>query len=125
MSFVNVDRIQMWIDKGRLDPSKPITLNELVKSRCIHGIKDGIKLMGNVWEHHVNKVARLTPGIECDEVQDTSRYCCITSIDQSHRSSRASRRISHNAILFQTSYQTNTTGRNEPHCFDRGNWWTS
>ncbi|KAF2102515.1 ribosomal protein L15 [Rhizodiscina lignyota] len=42
---VNLDRIQEWIDKGRLDASKPITLKELARSRCIHGVKDGVKLL--------------------------------------------------------------------------------
>ncbi|WEW61705.1 YmL10 [Emydomyces testavorans] len=46
ISKVNIDRIQDWIDQGRLDPARPITLKELVKSRCIHGIKDGVKLLG-------------------------------------------------------------------------------
>ncbi|CCU75176.1 50S ribosomal subunit protein L15 [Blumeria hordei DH14] len=45
MSRVNLDRIQSWIDQGRIDPSKLITLKELVQSRCIHGIKDGVKLL--------------------------------------------------------------------------------
>jgi len=45
MSPINLDRIQSWIDQGRLDPAKPITLKELVESRCIHGIKDGVKLL--------------------------------------------------------------------------------
>ncbi|KHJ32574.1 putative 50s ribosomal subunit protein l15 [Erysiphe necator] len=45
MSVVNLDRIQSWINQGRIDPSKPITINELVKTRCIHGIKDGVKLL--------------------------------------------------------------------------------
>jgi len=45
MSPINLDRIQSWIDQGRLDPTKPITLKELVESRCIHGIKDGVKLL--------------------------------------------------------------------------------
>jgi large subunit ribosomal protein L15 len=45
MSLVNLDRVQEWIDQGRLDTTKPITLKELVKSRCIHGIKDGVKLL--------------------------------------------------------------------------------
>ncbi|KAF2863166.1 ribosomal protein L15 [Piedraia hortae CBS 480.64] len=45
-SKVNLDKIQYWIDKGRLDPSKVITVRELVKSRCIHGIqRDGVKLL--------------------------------------------------------------------------------
>ena len=45
MSPINLDRIQSWIDQGRLDPSHPITLKELVDSRCLHGIKDGVKLL--------------------------------------------------------------------------------
>lgn len=46
MSVLNVNRIQKWIDQGRLDPTKPITVKELAKSRCLHGVKDGVKLLG-------------------------------------------------------------------------------
>ncbi|KAI9783246.1 MAG: YmL10 [Geoglossum umbratile] len=46
MSVLNLDRVQSWIDQGRLDPLKQITLKELVESRCLHGIKDGVKLLG-------------------------------------------------------------------------------
>lgn len=45
MSTVNLDRIQSWIDQGRLDPTQPITVKELAKSRCLHGVKDGVKLL--------------------------------------------------------------------------------
>lgn len=45
LSPVNLDKIQQWIDKGKIDPSKPITLRELAKSRCIHGVKEGVKLL--------------------------------------------------------------------------------
>ncbi|KAI9742090.1 MAG: YmL10 [Cirrosporium novae-zelandiae] len=46
LSPVNLDRIHDWITQGRIDPTKPITLKELVKSRCIHGVKkDGVKLL--------------------------------------------------------------------------------
>ena len=45
MSPVNLDRIQSWIDQGRLDPTKPITVKELAESRCLHGVKDGVKLL--------------------------------------------------------------------------------
>ncbi|KAL4978337.1 ribosomal protein L18e/L15P [Aspergillus desertorum] len=41
----NLDRIQEWIDQGRIDPTKPITVRELAKSRCIHNPKDGVKLL--------------------------------------------------------------------------------
>jgi large subunit ribosomal protein L15 len=45
MSPLNLDKIQDWIDQGRLDPSQPITIKELSASRCLHGIKDGVKLL--------------------------------------------------------------------------------
>lgn len=46
MSPVNLNKIQYWINAGRLDPSQPITLKELASSRCIHGVrKDGVKLL--------------------------------------------------------------------------------
>jgi len=47
MSPVNLNRIQYWINQGRLNPRKPITLKELNRSGCIHGVaKDGVKLLG-------------------------------------------------------------------------------
>lgn len=47
---VNVDRLQHWIDQGRLHstPEKPITAKELLLSGCVHNVHDGIKLLGNV-----------------------------------------------------------------------------
>ncbi|POS84348.1 hypothetical protein EPUL_003740, partial [Erysiphe pulchra] len=45
LSVVNLDRVQSWINQGRIDPSNPITIKELVETRCIHGIKDGVKLL--------------------------------------------------------------------------------
>ncbi|EME47385.1 hypothetical protein DOTSEDRAFT_69351 [Dothistroma septosporum NZE10] len=45
MTTVNLNRIQYWINQGRLDPTQPITLKELNASRCTHGIKDGVKLL--------------------------------------------------------------------------------
>jgi len=45
MSPINLNRIQSWIDQGRLDPTRPITLKELADSRCLHGVKDGVKLL--------------------------------------------------------------------------------
>ena len=43
---MNLNRIQYWIANKRLDPSKPITLRELNRSRCIHGVAaDGVKLL--------------------------------------------------------------------------------
>ena len=46
MSPINLNKIQYWINQGRLDPTQPITLKELNESRCIHGVsKDGVKLL--------------------------------------------------------------------------------
>ncbi len=45
MSEVNLDRIQSWIDAGRLDPTKQITPVELIKSRCVSKVRDGIKIL--------------------------------------------------------------------------------
>lgn len=42
---VNLDKIQSWIAQRRLDPSKPITLYELCKSKIIGRVKDGVKLL--------------------------------------------------------------------------------
>lgn len=47
---VNLDRIQHWIDQGRLtsSPESPITARDLLKSGCVHNVHDGIKLLGDV-----------------------------------------------------------------------------
>ena len=42
---LNLNRLQSWIDQGRIDPSKPITIKELGESRCVNNIKDGVKLL--------------------------------------------------------------------------------
>ncbi|PSR88831.1 hypothetical protein PHLCEN_2v4980 [Hermanssonia centrifuga] len=46
---VNLDRIQHWIEQGRLQssPESPITARELVESGCVHDVHDGIKLLGD------------------------------------------------------------------------------
>ncbi|KAI9749595.1 MAG: hypothetical protein M4579_006817 [Chaenotheca gracillima] len=46
MTPLNLDKLQTWIDEGRIDPTKPITVKELVESRCIHGVADGVKVLG-------------------------------------------------------------------------------
>lgn len=42
---LNLDRLQSWIDQGRIDPRRPITVKELADSRCATNIKDGVKLL--------------------------------------------------------------------------------
>jgi hypothetical protein len=48
MTPLNLDRLQHWIDRGLIDPSQPITMKELFETRCVHGIRDGVKLLGDV-----------------------------------------------------------------------------
>ncbi|KAF5330782.1 hypothetical protein D9619_005653 [Psilocybe cf. subviscida] len=45
---VNLDRIQHWIDQGRLtsSPDNPITARDLLASGCIHNAHDGVKILG-------------------------------------------------------------------------------
>ncbi|KAB5518007.1 ribosomal protein L18e/L15P [Coniochaeta sp. 2T2.1] len=46
MAIVNLDRLQAWIDAGRIDPTKKITPRELLKSGIMgRTIKDGITLL--------------------------------------------------------------------------------
>ncbi|OQE10824.1 hypothetical protein PENVUL_c003G05163 [Penicillium vulpinum] len=47
MATVNLDRIQYWIDQGRLNPKQPITMKELYKSGCISRPIDGLKILGD------------------------------------------------------------------------------
>lgn len=48
---LNLERLQHWIDRGLIDPSRPITMRELYATRCVHGVKDGVKLLGDVRFH--------------------------------------------------------------------------
>jgi len=59
---VNLDRLQHWIDQGRLEssPDKPITAHELLLSGCVHDVHDGIKLLGDGAEQLTTPV-HITP----------------------------------------------------------------
>ncbi|WFD35483.1 YmL10 [Malassezia cuniculi] len=48
---LNVDRLQFWIDQGRIDPTQQITARELLASRCIHKVGDGVKLLADGAQH--------------------------------------------------------------------------
>jgi len=48
MTTLNLDRLQSWIDQGRINPSRPITLVLLYESGCVNSICDGIKLLASV-----------------------------------------------------------------------------
>ncbi|KAG0368466.1 ribosomal protein L18e/L15P [Gamsiella multidivaricata] len=44
---LNLDRLQFWIESGRVDATQTITMKHLLDSRCIHNIQDGVKLLGD------------------------------------------------------------------------------
>lgn len=46
ISEVNLDKLQEWINQGRIDPTKKITPKELIESRLVGSVKDGIKVLG-------------------------------------------------------------------------------
>jgi large subunit ribosomal protein L15 len=48
LTQLNLDRLQSWVDQGRLNPNRPITMLELKSSGCIRSVRDGIKLLGGV-----------------------------------------------------------------------------
>jgi len=48
--IVNLNKLQKWIDAGRIDPSKKITMKELLDSGCCGKLRkrqQGVKLLGN------------------------------------------------------------------------------
>ncbi|KIK63799.1 hypothetical protein GYMLUDRAFT_40880 [Collybiopsis luxurians FD-317 M1] len=55
---VNLERIQHWINLGRLSssPESPITARELLHSGCIHDVHDGIKVLGDGAEFLTSKI---------------------------------------------------------------------
>lgn len=64
MSTINVDRIQTWIDQGRLDATKPITIKELKRSQCLGKVKDGLKLLAKV--RYSLRVPKSTHSTRCN-----------------------------------------------------------
>ena len=48
-SPLNLNRLQFFIDSGRINPKEPITMYHLWRSGAVGGrIKDGVKLLGTV-----------------------------------------------------------------------------
>lgn len=48
MQPVNLHKLQLWVDTGRIDPSQRITLKTLVDAGLVSNVKDGVKLLGTV-----------------------------------------------------------------------------
>lgn len=45
MQPLNLSKVQDWIAQGRLDPTRPITIRELLQSRCVSNVRDGVKFL--------------------------------------------------------------------------------
>lgn len=79
---VTLGRIQTWINRGLIDPSKKITVPVLVQTNCISRVKDGVKLLCNkseLFDTPIDiEVTQATPeAIRLIEVNDgtiTTRY---------------------------------------------------
>ncbi|KAI9683934.1 MAG: YmL10 [Trizodia sp. TS-e1964] len=90
MTPINLGTIQRWIDQGRLDPSKLITVKELAQSRCLHGVKDGVKLLAakadclrtpiNILTSRASAAA--IKAVEAVGGSVTTRYYTATSINR-------------------------------------------
>lgn len=45
LSEVNLDQIQEWINQGRLDATRQITPKELIESKLVGSVRDGVKIL--------------------------------------------------------------------------------
>jgi large subunit ribosomal protein L15 len=44
---VNLDRLQIAIDAGKIDAEKPVTAEALIEAGVVRRVKDGVKLLGS------------------------------------------------------------------------------
>ncbi|KAK8819927.1 hypothetical protein WA538_002028 [Blastocystis sp. DL] len=56
MAPLNLGRLQEWIDAGRIDTSRVITMKDLLDSRAVHQIKFGVKLLADGKEQFHSKI---------------------------------------------------------------------
>ncbi|KAL8770520.1 MAG: hypothetical protein Q9209_003776 [Squamulea sp. 1 TL-2023] len=90
MKPLNLEKVQSWVDQGRLNPSKPITIRELAKSRCIVQVKDGVKLLAKGSEKLTSPLHIITSrasasaiaAIEAAGGSVTTRYYTPASIER-------------------------------------------
>ncbi|KAL8653459.1 MAG: hypothetical protein Q9226_003837 [Calogaya cf. arnoldii] len=90
MTPLNLEKIQSWVNQGRLNPAKPITIRELAKSRCISQVKDGVKLLAKGSEKLTSPLHIITSrasasaiaAIEAAGGSVTTRYYTHASIER-------------------------------------------
>ena len=73
LSKINLNRIQYWINAGRLDPTQPITLKELTESRCIHSVKDGVKLLARGKEELTSPINIIVSRASADAIDSVEK----------------------------------------------------
>ncbi|KAK9898313.1 ribosomal protein L15 [Cystobasidium minutum MCA 4210] len=45
---LQLQKLSLWIEQGKLDPTRQITMRELLASNAVHNVKEGgVKLLGN------------------------------------------------------------------------------
>lgn len=69
MNTLNLDTLQLWINKGRIDPSQPITVRELFRSRCVNGALDGVKLLARGKEELTTAVNIVVSRASADAIE--------------------------------------------------------
>ncbi|EJD53400.1 ribosomal protein L15 [Auricularia subglabra TFB-10046 SS5] len=80
---LNLDRLQYWIDTGRLPPStreNPLTVHHFVRSNCLHDAHDGVKILADGAQHlrtpiHVSVARASKPAIRAIEKLGGSVVC--------------------------------------------------
>jgi len=79
---VNLDRLQSWVNQGRLfsSPTSPITAKELVLSGCVHNAHDGIKILADGSEQlknaiHIVASRASKTAVEAIEAKGGSVFC--------------------------------------------------
>ncbi|KAL8700291.1 MAG: hypothetical protein Q9224_001028 [Gallowayella concinna] len=90
MKPLNLEKVQSWVDQGRLNPSEPITVRELAKSGCVSQVKDGVKLLAKGSEKltfplHIVASRASASAIEAVEAAGgsvTTRYYTPQSIER-------------------------------------------
>jgi len=44
--YVNLSKIQDWVDRGRINPQETITMKTLLDTKCVSRVKHGLKVLG-------------------------------------------------------------------------------
>lgn len=102
MTNVNLDRLQSWIDQGRIDPSQPITIREMKRSRLTHRIKDGVKLLARVYHHPPTSRNRICT----NTIQNAAEFRTPIHITVSRASAAAIEAVEAVGGTIQTRYYT-------------------